>query len=90
MDWKNKPNQIFNKVKNQMFAKGVESFRFVDHFAHDFDPQNTRTITPHFFNLLLNKIGVFLTTQEIRNVRDVYSKDNGNIYTNPRINYPLC
>ncbi len=23
MDWKNKPNQIFNKVKQQMYSKGV-------------------------------------------------------------------
>lgn len=29
MDWKNKPHQIFNKVKGQMFAKGVENFSFI-------------------------------------------------------------
>ena len=90
MDWKNKPNQIFNKVKNQMFAKGVESFRFVDHFVHDFDPQNTGKITPHFFNLLMNKIGVFFSTQEIRNIKDVYSKENGTIYTKIRRIHPIC
>ena len=89
MDWKNKPNQIFNKVKNQMFGKGVESFRFVDHFIHDFDAENTGKATPHFFNLLMNKIGVFLTTQEIRNIKDVYSKDNGNILIKVRRNYPI-
>lgn len=77
MDWKNKPNQIFNKVKNQMFAKGIESFRFVDLFTHDFDPEATGKLTPHFFNLMTNKIGVFFTTQEIRNIKDIYSKDNG-------------
>jgi hypothetical protein len=32
MDWKNKPNQIFNKVKNQMHAKGIENFYSLDNF----------------------------------------------------------
>lgn len=32
MDWKNKPNQIFNKVKQQMYGKGVETFSYVDQF----------------------------------------------------------
>ena len=38
MDWKNKPHQIFNKIKNQMFAKGVENFCFVHQFMAEFDP----------------------------------------------------
>ncbi len=63
MDWKNKPNMIFNKVKNQMFAKGVESFFYVDIFIREFDPEFTGKLTPHFFNLFMNKIGVFFTTQ---------------------------
>ncbi len=72
MDWRNKPNQIFNKVKHQMFGKGVESFKWADQFICQFDPDANNTLTSHSFNLLLNKIGVFLTTQEIRNVRDLY------------------
>jgi hypothetical protein len=63
MDWKNKPNQIFNKVKHQMYTKGVESFYFVDQFIGQFDPDFTGILTPHFLNLFLNKAGVFLTTQ---------------------------
>ena len=63
MDWKNKPNQIFNKVKQQMFSKGVETFHFVDQFTAQFDTSNTGVLSSHFFNLFLNKIGVFLTTQ---------------------------
>ncbi len=63
MDWKNKPNQIFNKVKYQMYTKGVESFYHVDQFICQFDPDFTGVLTPHFFNLFLNKAGVFLTTQ---------------------------
>jgi hypothetical protein len=77
MDWKNKPNQIFNKVKQQMYAKGVETFHFVDQFILQFDPQQTGVLSSHFFNLFLNKIGVFLTTQEIRNIRDLYSPSKG-------------
>lgn len=63
MDWKNKPNQIFNKVKQQMFSKGVETFHYVDQFIAQFDPNNTKLLSSHFFNLFLNKVGVFLTTQ---------------------------
>ena len=63
MDWRNKPHQIFNKVKQQMFGKGVESFHFVDRMTNDFDSDNTGVLTSHAFNLYTNKIGVFLTTQ---------------------------
>ena len=76
MDWRNKPNQIFNKVKQQMFAKGVESFRFVDKFIEEYDPDRNGTISLPFFNELTNKIGMFLTTQEIRNIKDTYGKGN--------------
>ena len=38
MDWKNKPNQIFNKVKQQMFGKGIENFYYLDKFVQQFDP----------------------------------------------------
>ena len=78
MDWKNKPNLIFNKIKQQMFGKGVETFHFVDQFISTFDPNYTKTLSSHFFNLFLNKVGVFLTTQEIRNIRDLYGKSKGN------------
>lgn len=74
MDWKNKPHQIFNKIKNQMFAKGVENFSFVHNCIEEFDADRTGCLSPHAFNLFTNKIGVFLTTQEIRNIKDVYSK----------------
>jgi hypothetical protein len=77
MDWKNKPNQIFNKVKQQMYAKGIETFHYVDQFIGQFDPDNSRVLSSHFFNLFLNKVGVFLSTQEIRNVRDLYAKHKG-------------
>lgn len=77
MDWKNKPHQIFNKVKQQMYGKGVETFHFVDQFIEQFDPQRTGLLSSHFFNLFLNKVGVFLTTQEIRNIRDLYCSSKG-------------
>ena len=63
MDWKNKPQQIFNKIKNQMHAKGIENFYYLDDFIQQFDYQYTGILTPHFFNLFMNKVGVFLTTQ---------------------------
>lgn len=57
-----------------MFAKGVENFRFVYKMMEELDPENTGLLTPHAFNLFTNKVGVFLTTQEIRNIRDVYGR----------------
>lgn len=63
MDWKNKPNLIFNKIKTQMFAKGVENFSVLDNLIQEFDPENSGVLNPHFFNLFCNKAGVFLTTQ---------------------------
>lgn len=63
MDWRNKPQQVFNKVKGQMHAKGVENFFALDKFIQEFDPNYSGVLTPHFFNLFLNKVGIFLTTQ---------------------------
>lgn len=81
MDWRNKPNQIFNKVKQQMFSKGIESFHYLDQHVIMFDPDATGVLNSHYFNLLLNKVGIFLTTQEIRTLRDRYSKDTGTRHT---------
>lgn len=75
MDWKNKPNQIYNKVKQQMFGKGVENFHALDQFIQQFDPEYSGILNPHFFNLFTNKVGIFLTTQEIRTVTEVYAYD---------------
>lgn len=80
MDWKNRPHQIFNKIKNQMFAKGVENFIWAQQCAAECDPNSTALLTPHQFNLFTNKIGVFLTTQEIRNIRDIYAKGENICY----------
>ena len=75
MDWKNKPNMIFNKVKNQMFGKGVETFYYVDIFIKEFDPELTGRLSPHAFNLFMNKVGAFFTIQEIRNIKDLYRSE---------------
>ena len=63
MDWKNKPQQIFNKVKSQMHAKDIENFYSLEKFIKQFDPENIGKLNPHFFNLFMNKVGIFLTTQ---------------------------
>ena len=60
-----------------MFGKGVETFHFLDQFTTQFDPDNKGVLLSHFFNLFLNKVGVFLSTQEIRNIRDLYAVNKG-------------
>lgn len=64
-----------------MYAKGVETFHYVDQFISQFDPNYSKVLSSHFFNLFLNKVGVFLTTQEIRNIRDLYSKNKGTSFS---------
>ena len=46
-----------------MHAKGVQNFYALDRFIQDFDPNYTGVLSTHFFNLFLNKVGIFLTTQ---------------------------
>ena len=53
----------------------------------DFDSERNGTLNPHSFNLLTNKIGVFFTTQEIRNIKDVYAKGNCSFYSGELICY---
>ena len=60
-----------------MYGKGVESFHYFDCQIAQFDPDCNRVLTSHAFNLLLNKAGVFLSTQEIRNIRDIYAPAKG-------------
>ena len=63
MDWKNKPFFIFNKVKQQMYGKGIENFYYVDQFISKYDPQYTNLLSEHAFNVFTNNVGIFLTTQ---------------------------
>lgn len=74
MDWKNKPHLIFNKIKLQMYTKGIQNFYFADFHINDFDPNHTGRLTQHEFNLFMNKVGVFLSTQQLRNIKDLYGK----------------
>lgn len=76
MDWKNRLSAINNKVKAQLFSKKVENFSWVYKCISDFDAKGEGSLTLHDFNLFLNKIGVFLTTQELRTIRDRFDYNN--------------
>ncbi len=76
MDWKNRFSNIVNKFKGQLFAKKVENFAWVYQCVDQFDPKRGGVLTLHDFNLFLNKIGVFLTTQELRTIRDKFDYNN--------------
>lgn len=76
MDWKNRLTSINNKVKAQLFAKKVGNFAWIYQCIHEFDPKSEGSLSLHDFNLFLNKIGVFLTTQELRTIRDRFDYNN--------------
>ena len=74
MDWLNKINKINNKFKFQLFGKNRENLEACYYKISDYDSQGTGLMSEHAFNLFLNSFGVFLTTQEIRHIKDGFSE----------------
>lgn len=63
MDWINKYNMIVEKMKNQMFAKGIDSLDKVFISINKFDPNNNNYIHENDFANFLASLGIFLKTQ---------------------------
>lgn len=63
MDWINKYNMIVEKMKNQMFAKGIDSLDKVFVSINKFDPNNNNYIHVNDFANFLASLGIFLKTQ---------------------------
>lgn len=78
MDWKNKFRAIDNKIRNQLFERKTENFLWINRCVDEFDPQGVGKLTPSYLNLFLNKAGIFLTTQELRTIRDHFDYDQSN------------
>lgn len=71
-DWRNRLEQIINKVKHQLNAKGVDNVEQLRLTICAYDRSNTGSLDKQEFNEFLNKLGVFLATQELRTVFDKF------------------
>lgn len=76
MDWLNKVEKINNKFRFQLFGKNRENLELCYNKISQFDPESTGLMSDHAFNLFLNSFGVFLTTQEIRYIKDAFNESS--------------
>lgn len=69
-DWRNRLEQITNKVKFQLCAKGVDNLIQLKDVFMQFDSNQNGTLEILEFEEFMSKLGVFLTRQELRTVYD--------------------
>jgi hypothetical protein len=63
MDWINKMYMITEKMKNQMYAKGIDSLDKVFIAISSFDLNGLNYVDKINFEAFLAKLGIFLKTQ---------------------------
>ena len=81
MDWINTMPNIIEKVRHQLHSRNMRSLREVGRFLSNFNSSDHMDY--HFFDKLLNKIGIFLKTQELRKVFEKFDLDkNGLVHKN--------
>jgi len=72
--------QIMNKVKHQLNAKGVDSISQLRGVFDQFDANQNGVLDKLEFEEMMSKLGVFLTRQELRVVFDTFDANkDGNI-----------
>jgi Ca2+-binding EF-hand superfamily protein len=69
-DWRNRIFQIEHKIKHQLNAKGVDNVEQLAQVLAAHDKNQNGTLERQEFNEFMNKLGVFLATQELRTVFD--------------------
>ena len=74
MDWVNQLTKVNNKFKFQLFGRTVDNLDKCYSNMLKYDAEQTGTMTSHEFNLFLNSFGVFLSTQEIRFIKEHFGK----------------
>ena len=85
MDWRNRLEQIRNKLKLQLHAKGVDNLlqmkRIFDvritsvDFVQEYDVDRSGTLDKLEFEEMVTKLGVFMTTQELTCVYNSFDKN---------------
>jgi len=71
-DWRNKLEMICNKVKNQLFAKGVDNLEQLKSIFLEHDKDESGQLNKLEFAAFISQLGVFLATQELRTVYDFF------------------
>merc|ERR1712060_261089 len=79
-DWRNRMDQIVNKVKAQLFAKGVDNMNQLQDIFLSFDRNQDGVLQKLEFEGFMSQLGVFLARQELRVVFDNFDQNkDGNI-----------
>lgn len=65
MDWKFKYEELKNKVKFQLHAKGLDVITAINDYFHSFDLDGSGHLDKVEFEQFMRKVGMFLTTQEL-------------------------
>lgn len=65
MDWKFKYEELRNKVKYQLHAKGLDCVTAIYDYYQSFDIDNSGQLDKVEFENFMRKVGIFLTTQEL-------------------------
>ena len=77
MDWVNPIVKISNKIKFQLFGRNHENLIHLYTHIPTYDPTSCGGMPQHDLNLFLNKSGVFLSTQEIRTLKEQFPHPQG-------------
>lgn len=80
MDWINQLPKVNNKFKFQLFGRNIENLNGCYSNIAKFDPDSSRNMSQHAFNLYLNSFGVYLTTQELRIIKEVFHEGDLVLY----------
>lgn len=80
MDWVNPLAKVNNKFKFQLFGKQYDNLIPLYAQIPKYDPNSQGALSQHAFNLFLNAGGLFLTTQEIRTIKDAFPGPAGIAY----------
>eukprot|EP01016_Furgasonia_blochmanni_P042888 TRINITY_DN5743_c0_g1_i10.p1 TRINITY_DN5743_c0_g1~~TRINITY_DN5743_c0_g1_i10.p1 ORF type:complete len:561 (+),score=190.53 TRINITY_DN5743_c0_g1_i10:73-1755(+) len=75
MDWKNRLENVQNKVKSQLHAKNLDDLDYVANWVEQFDSDRNGYLDKNEFNKFLSKIGVFLTSQELTCVYQFFDQN---------------
>lgn len=65
MDWKFKYEELRNKVKHQLHAKGLDCITRIESYYQGFDIDGSGQLDKIEFENFMRKVGMFLTTQEL-------------------------
>jgi Ca2+-binding EF-hand superfamily protein len=78
-DWRNQIHMIINKVKNQLCAKGIDNVLQLQPWLQQADKNNNGVLDRLEFEACLQKIGIFLTTQELTCVYNHFDKNKDGV-----------